>query len=229
MLSRESIIFEEVFAEQEQFPDTLTVNLGEDWLYGSGAEDWNTDSGAEDWNLIADMYMPAVMSMRQDVHQIRWYNTIREFQGLDAWIDVGLFRYADRAFPGQEYPDEMAQVTDLVLGSNRTGGLADVLEDWNTIADLLFDEDWNLLATAEDWGEGNPSSSSWDTEVIATNDGTEVFNTVTPTLSRTLETQRHYTLNSSGMYHKVHMSASDVGQSFHLKILEVAGSMDGRL
>lgn len=220
-------IYPEPFAETAQFPDTVASELGEDWNNGSGSEDWSLDVGSIDWNAIADVYMPQTMSMRDDlIHQL-WFESVEAYQPLMANVEIGMFRYSPAS--GPEYPDAVTLVTDLKISTASTGTLADEFEDWNAIADGASDEDWTVLTAIEDWGYGILSASDYGISVIATNDGTEVFATTVPSLSRQLQTQRDYTLLSTGVYHTVRLTANLVDQSFHLKELELAGSLAGRL
>ena len=212
-------------AIQDQPPDTVGGAFGEDWNLESGSEDWNALADEFiDWLSTADNNMGSAMTMRHSANLSTGVLATRTYTGLDAQVQVGLLRYE-----GQEFNDEMGEITNLSVHTQETGTLNVTIEDWNTIAAGASDEDWNALSGNEDWGEGVVSSTDYDTLVIATKDGTVVFNSVTPTLAQDAGATRYFTCLIQGIFNIVDLQANTNGQSFHLKSLEAAGNVAGRL
>jgi len=214
-------VIEQSFEEVAQLDDSLESALGEDWNALSGAEDWDILDDAEDWNTVVDNIFPSVMTFRADLILNFFVPLARDFTKLDSFIEVGLLRYEE-----QQYPDEMGLVTDLALEIAESGELDAQSEDWNTNEG---EEDWNALSGEEDWGDGVVTEMTFAVSEIATLDGFTTFKSVTPDLEKDFAFRRQYSLLNTGVFHKVRLDANQVGQSFHLKSLEVAGSLDGRV
>lgn len=140
---------------------------------------------------------------------------------LNAYILLGMFRYAELKFD-----DEMGLVTQMSVWSDPAG--SDVVEDWATMPDIT--EDWNLIDGQEDWGFGVSSSDDFTTTLIGTLDG---FNSFKEQLLINLDTAlgyiNRYPADVSGIFHMTKLEALAMGQTFHLKSLEMSGTSAGRL
>ena len=216
--------FEDPILEEPQLPDTSIAFTGDDWLIQTGSEDWLVDSGDEDWNDTPDNILGSVMTMVNNANRQLPVRKIRQYTGLNAQIIMGLIRYEEL-----EHNDEMGLVTNMSIGMTEGGDIDAVFEDWNTVPDDTENEDWNLLSGSEDWGDNPADLIDYNVNVIATNDGHTEFNSVIPDIAVEENAQRYYTMLISGVWHKVDIEALTVGQSFHLKSLELAGSVAGRI
>lgn len=211
---------------------------GEDWLTypGTGAdvfEDYLTSLNPnEDWNnntVFPSYYMPQFSGWATGFGKIAIISVGRNYAGLDSYVKVGLFRLSD----GQ-YADELSQITNIAVGMFYETGLA-LMEDWLNWVPSFPDVsvDWLPIPTGtqdEDWGgSGTSNTVEYNISVIATNDGENIFNIATPVLAYDENGVEYYTLDLSGIFHIVEISATDVNQSFHLRFLEVSGNVAGRL
>lgn len=211
---------------------SLVVVSAEDWLYLGGGvdidEDWAAGSPAtfEDWgsgDLV--LYVSDSFFIYDGETIILIMPTSLVLGGVNAYVDIGLFRFNDN-----QYIDEMSRITNLAVGMfNNTPVLAQ--EDWlNFIPDPTF-EDWNTSSpqVVEDWGLDVQSSSKYGASIIATNDATNVFNQVTPVLVTDVGDTQYYSSDISGIWQQVEFTADNVGESFHLRFLELSGALAGRL
>lgn len=181
--------------------------------------------------------MPSVLDFKSvdeqffNVNHLSWWYTspetipsieIPNTQPLASFIKVGLFRYIE-----QEYPDEVGQVSNISISAG-TKTPQQIEEDWNL---LQGEEDWNILTGEEDWGDNIVASTVFSAKIIATNDG------ITTYLENVLDAQEvyndgelaFYTTDVNGIFHIIELSALVAGQSFHLKLLELSGTIAGRL
>lgn len=217
--------FEDEQDAMPTLPEVVTVEV-EDYNLGSGSEDWNSDSGEEDWGGEPYYYLFTMQSGAY--HGVRYllpsvYSPT--YGGLNSFIQIGLFRFTEA-----KYPDEMQLLTELTVGMDGVGGET-IIEDWNS-AEFNHTEDWNSLDDVEDYGENLTDNRMYDIEVWGTLDGTaSVFadNEVVPYLYDRAGAMDFYQLQITGLYTILKISALETGQSYHLKSLELSGTLAGRL
>jgi len=218
------VTYEDTLENIPSFPDS-SIEEHIDWQFASTDEDWDALFGSEDWNDGSDITLGDAMVMKDDlrVESISFPPAI--FQGLNALIEIGLFRFKE-----QQYPDETSAITNMMVGHQQSDDIDSEFIDWNTIADGTEDEDWNALSGTEDWGEGTTGIVDFDLTVIGTNDGHTPYLTVTPVLQDSgFPHGRFYALNDNGVSHRIRFEALTVGQSLHLQSLEVSGTLTGRI
>lgn len=196
--------------------------LNEDWNYVGGAEDWNVDGGAEDLNSSgANLIAPAVGFFASGVLQYNRVMTVPAIAGLSSWVDVGLFRLTQK-----EYPDEVSMITNVALGI--AVGAADItVEDWNSMA--VPAEDWSLLGGADDYGRDVPDGSCYTAHILGTNDGVTTSSMEQLSLVTDTPAVEYYACFSNAIFHKVRVAASAPKETYHLRYLELSGSVAGRL
>lgn len=143
---------------------------------------------------------------------------------LNSFIEIGLYQFEE-----QREADEESAITSLIIGTSPVGDSSNG-EDWNS--DFLPEEDWNTLATVfEDWGYNIPTGTDYTTTLISTNDGIQLTDFGEEFLEPTIKNEVSIQFDPRGIsaqYHSIKMSASVVGNSFHLKLLKVAGMLTGR-
>jgi len=145
---------------------------------------------------------------------------------LDSLIQVGLFRFQE-----QKYDDELSLVTNVAIGVDAVPG-DPIFEDYNTESDIV--EDWGdagIVTTFEDWGFGFVQVTSFSAAIIGTLDGQTQWQDQRADLI--LETnggsKQYFSGTATGAYHILEMSALNVNETFHLKSLDISGSLAGRL
>jgi hypothetical protein len=143
--------------------------------------------------------------------------------GLDAFVRFGLFRgsKADAA-------DSLAEINQLVVRST-TSGLEEVQgEDWN-LEPPSGTEDWDSITGHEDWGFGDMNYVNHGLKVIGTIDGRTTFVEEEPSLVRFSAAGRYFSCTVQGIWHIIEMSATEVGEGFRPKTLDITFSEAGRL
>lgn len=145
---------------------------------------------------------------------------------INSYIEIGLLRWAE-----QKYDDEIGEVTNVKLSVDDFPG-TQVFIDYNNIAvGITIDYNNVPLPIDEDWGSGVLSSSIFTAIIMGTNDGTTpwVGNTEVLTLSIDSGDDKYYTCFNSGVFHTVRLEALLPNTTFHLRLMELSGSVGGRI
>jgi hypothetical protein len=153
-----------------------------------------------------------------------WDDSAAVLAPLGAEIQLGLFRPT-----GQANSDELSEITQLLIRSTQSGDPDDVQLDFNLVPDDTSDEDYNVLAGAEDYGFDTLNYVNHGVEIISTNDGKTAFMICDPTLVRFNKAMRYYACSSTGIWHILKLTADAVGESFHLVTFEITAIGAGRL
>lgn len=141
-----------------------------------------------------------------------------------AFARIGLFRFTEA-----QYPDELSEVSDITVGSILSSDGATPVEDFNLVPDGTSDEDFNLVAGAEDFGFGRVNFVNFQLKIIATNDGRTEYVSDLPGLARFEAAQRFYVTQVNGIHHIIELKTLLPGDTFHLETLELNGILAGRL
>lgn len=151
--------------------------------------------------------------------------------GLASRLQFGLWRTNN-----QGPSDLMGEVVEVMIRSweqNISTDVVETIEDYMDEADTIYDEDWNLLDGAEDWnqdiGDASQNSIGYKLSVIGTIDGVNSFVTAEPALEKIQRGTRYYSCSVPGVWHKLEIKATDVGESFHVKSGELTAVDGGRL
>ena len=102
---------------------------------------------------------------------------------------------------------------------------------WSAWSSDIF-EDWFAEAESfEDWGEGVVAGSNYTQQIRGSLDGYETFEDQLVDLEEVqLEGKTKFcTCANAGIFESVILTADAVGESFHLKTLELNGMIAGRL
>lgn len=119
---------------------------------------------------------------------------------LDAFIEVGLFRFSTGTNEPEETEIQFITITSAPIGS---------MEILDALPSL-------------------PTFAGYGIEISSTFDGITAHNTVTPVVIRTKGGTKSYGVDgANGLWHKVKLSADVVGQSFHLRYLELQAILSG--
>ena len=145
-------------------------------------------------------------------------------QGLDAQLRLGLVR-----MQMEESADQMSEVTSVLLRTGVTGPEDRVRVDYNLIPAGLSDEDYNVVAGAEDYGLDPANYVNHGLRIIGTLDGISESDSTVPSVVGTKKGARYYTCSCVGVWHIVELEAVEVGEFFHVRTLELTGIDAGRL
>lgn len=202
--------------------------------------DWNTSTDpSEDWNTIPDGTadedystgsLGYVFGSQGNFSSGNYTQTPVFYSAvtapLNSYVIVGLLHMQE-----EQYDDELAMVTNIMVGvDNNPGGAIfdDYATDNNFGSDII--EDFATENTSEDYGIAAVNVSSFNLTINGfLDDGTTVFETEVPTLEELAASAQYYTCTTNGIYHNVELSATSVGQTFHLKLLDMSGIYTGRL
>ena len=144
--------------------------------------------------------------------------------GLDAQIRLGLLR-----FPLSTANDQVNEVVQLFVGSAKSRETDGPTTDWNLIPPGVTNEDWNVVAAAEEFGLSIVDYINSSTRIIGTRDGKTEFYSEIPELVEFNRDGRYYSCCVPGVWHIFEMNATVVGEGFHLSTFELTGVPQGRL
>lgn len=154
-----------------------------------------------------------------------WNGTSAEFAGLDAKIQVGLFRFPEIG----DSHDRMTEIISLSIGSQISGPETQLSEDYLTVPSGVSDEDYQEVTGAEDFGFNSLAYVNHKIRLISTLDGRSTFMECEPQLVQFAEGIRHYSCSSVGVWHILELSAESVGEAFHLRVAELNATDAGKL
>lgn len=149
-------------------------------------------------------------------------------QGLNSQIEVGLFRFTD-----DEANDQFSLITNVAISCLDETDSTSLNEDW--LEDFPTDvfEDWLTVTpdAFEDWGLEIVSGSVYTEKIRGTLDGYTTFEDQFVDLDVILleGKTKFCSCANAGIFQSVQISALEVGQSYHLKTLEINGILIGRL
>ena len=147
---------------------------------------------------------------------------------LNSFIEVGLFRFTD-----EEASDQLSFVTNVAISClDIVDSTGSIFDDWlNDYPSDVF-EDWFLEAESfEDWGEGVVSGSSYLQQIRGSLDGYKTFEDQLAILEevRVEGKTKFCTCANEGIFESVLLTAFNIGESYHLKTLELNGMIAGRI
>jgi hypothetical protein len=140
---------------------------------------------------------------------------------LDSYVRVGLLRYTEG-----EYIDNLGLLTAFSLGAGEFP-VGQISIDWNV---LEGEEDWLTFDDERDWGADIPSGSNFSVDIRGTNDS---FTTYEEALAvepyEIAGKQNFYPAEIAGIYFDVTVKTVEVGDNYHVKIIELEGNTLGTL
>jgi len=146
-------------------------------------------------------------------------------EGLAAKLQIGLIRFDQL----NDSHDHMSEVLGIMLGNVESGPEAQLGEDYLTVPDGVADEDYEVVAGAEDFGFNSLAYVNHKLRIIATLDGRSLFQDAVPQLTQFTEAARHYSCALSGIWHILEVTADDPGEAFHIHAFELTATDAGRL
>ena len=167
--------------------------------------------------------------------EIGWRQVTPNFQTMDSFIDVGLFRVNTQ----EDVVDEFSLVNDVIVGMIETPD-GQIEEDWLTIIPD-FEEDWLVDDLEnEDWGFGIFSGTVYQASIIGSLDGYNQYqdqfelmeertDIVDESIDETTGRARYFTCYNNGTYHTIRIEALELDESFHLKVMDITPIIAGRV
>lgn len=144
--------------------------------------------------------------------------------GLDAAVTLGLVR----ARTDLSY-DRMIEICSIMVGSILSDPSPDPIEDWAAIPQGVSDEDYNVATGGEDFGTEDVTYVNHGLRIIGTNDGVTTWQETNPIMFRYDRAIREFAGSCVGIWHIIELSASAVGEAFHVRFLEMNAIDGGRL
>lgn len=145
--------------------------------------------------------------------------------GLDARIVIGLVKFDGL----NESFDQMAEVIQVMIGNSVSGPAEVVGVDYNLIPEGVDDEDYNVAAAAESFGQEPMNYVNHKLRLIGTTDGKTSFSQEIPVLTLFDRAVRHYACSVVGIWHMIEMSAESPGEGLHLQSFELTATYAGRV
>jgi hypothetical protein len=145
--------------------------------------------------------------------------------GLDSVVQLGFIRAR-----GDDSYDRLTEISQIMVGSIVANPYFFPTEDYNLIPNGVSDEDYNAETGGEDFGIEDVSYTNHGIRVIPTIDGRSAWNDpVTPELITFQRASREYSCSAVGMFHILELSATEVGEAYHVRTLELTALDAGRL
>lgn len=143
--------------------------------------------------------------------------------GLNSVIDIGMFRFSQ-----QVAADETSFIQNVIIGSKK-GIVNYTSENLNTEDGS---EDYNDETGEEDLGTWAGISNQFKLELLDTNDGFShgPVGWYAPMKVNEFGASTYYSPDGmSSIYHRMRLTAANVGESYALKTIDLAGTLTGRL
>lgn len=207
--------------DQTGYSPSTGYYMSEDWLLATGYGDWGVEVGSEDYMAATALQVPSVGASAAGITYGRYSVLPISSEGLNSAIEVGTFRLQEN-----QYPDELSLMTNVAIGISNNGSGAEQ-EDWLASADVV--EDWMVLSDQEDYGADFGSSAAYQVSILGYNDGNVVNSSEPLTLSHDTPSVEYYTCFNTAVFHRIRIEAISVNETFHLRYLELSGSVAGRL
>lgn len=144
---------------------------------------------------------------------------------LDAELQIGLIRFEDL----RDSNDQITEVTQVFMG-NVLSGPKDVLGlDFNLVPPGTSNEDYATGTGQEDYGLDRLNYVNHKIELIGSNDGSSKFYSEIPQLESFTTAGRNYSCSVPAVWHILKISATEIGESFHLNAFELTAAYAGKL
>ena len=147
----------------------------------------------------------------------------------DSFIEVGLFRLTD-----EEESDQFSLITNVAISClDVLDSAGSLFDDWleDYAADIF--EDWLAISpdTFEDWGLELVGGSTYTQKIRGSLDGYKTFENQYVDIDEVVIGGKTKFCSSAnaGLFQAVEISALNVGESYHVKTLELSGTLIGRL
>lgn len=145
--------------------------------------------------------------------------------GLDSYVAMGFVRAK-----GDESYDRLVEINQLYIGSIQANPFATPIVDYNLVPDGITDEDYNAETGGEDFGIEDVSYTNHGVRIIPTIDGRSAWvDPVTPEMIRFDKASREYSCSAVGLFHILEFSATNPGEAYHIRALEITAVDAGRL
>lgn len=143
--------------------------------------------------------------------------------GLDSWLQIGLLRNTeDRSY------DEMSEVSSILVRSSQSGPTSRTSGEYSLAPPNPQGFDYTLDESAS-YALEEINYVNHGLIVVGTNDGVSQYMAGMPALAGFSRGARHYSCSVSGIWHTIELTATEVGEAFHLKTLELTSISAGRL
>jgi hypothetical protein len=140
-------------------------------------------------------------------------NVAPTITGLSAAIRLGLLRFEGDA------SDQLSEVTKITIGNVTVGDTATQMG--------VFD--LTPLITGEQLGLQEQNYMNHGLRLIATIDGVSQFDSCIPELVDTQRGARYYSCSVLGLWHMVELTATEVGEAFHLQSVDLTAVNGGKI
>ena len=188
----------------------------------------NPESGVETTILVGSVYIMEDHTF-VDSALIVIDETVQNLvsHSLDSFIEVGLFRFST-----EEATDELSFISNVAISClDQSESTGSVMDDW--LEDYPSDifEDWNALSGSEDWGSNTVTGSTYTQKIRGSLDGYETFEDQFVDIDevKIVGKTKFCSCANAGIFESVVITADQINQSFHLKTLELTGTIIGRL
>lgn len=152
--------------------------------------------------------------------------TTSNVTGLDASVTLGLIR----AKGDRDY-DHLIEISQIYVGSIESNPEHESvpIEDWTEIPEGVDDEDYNVEVGGEDFGTEDVTYVNHGLRVVGTLDGNTLWQEANPILFRYDRASREFSTSVVGLYHIIELTATEIGEAFHVRALELTAIDAGRL
>lgn len=196
------------------------------YVYGdaaSGEEILNNESEQLPSESGNPNLMKSLTTMGMNCFQIGVEKYPVQGAALDGSVTIGLFRFKE-----MRNDDQLAEILGLTVHSGPLGGTS---EDW--LVDSGEEDYLTSTLSDEDWGLGASSGDEYKATLIGTTDGVTTFlnhsNELENIISGNVQRKQYPGKMTKGIFHHLKIDADEVGDTFHIKTIEMTGFPAGRI
>lgn len=148
-----------------------------------------------------------------------------EVVGLSAVVQLGLLRFDELS----DADDQMTEIVGLSLGNLLSGDQARLTEGFTFQPAGVSTDDWVEGLGLERFALQDLNYVNHGLRIISSVDGATEFCSAVPIMWRFDRGIRYYSCTSTGVWHILELTATQVGEAFHLKSFGLTATYAGRL
>lgn len=143
---------------------------------------------------------------------------------LDSVLQMGFIRAR-----GEDSNDQLIEINQIFVGSALSGNPDQVSVDFNLIPPTIPTPDVEDIIDAENFAVDNINYVNHGMRIIATVDGLSPYADAIPELIRFDKGGRYFSCSIVGLWNILELSATEIGEAYHLRTLEMTAVDAGRL
>ncbi len=143
---------------------------------------------------------------------------------LDSVLQMGFIRAR-----GDDSNDQLIEISQIFVGSELSGDSVQTSVDFNLIPPTIPTPEVGDIIDSENFSFDNMNYVNHGIRIIATVDGLSMFQDTIPKLVRFDKGGRYFSFSIVGLWNILELSATNIGEAYHLRSVEMTAVNAGRL